>query len=238
MRVHNLNPIFFEKTKDGEKMYDVSSRLVKDRVIFLDCEIDQEITSQITSLLFLLDREDPKKKIQLWINSPGGIVQGFFAIYDMIHRIEAPVQTICVGEACSAAAILLASGTEGMRYCMPNSRVMIHQIQVDNMGGSNAEIEINTKELKEVQDRLTDILARHTGHTKYKIKRDTKMDKWMSSEEARAYGLVDKILPPVKKPPALLKREGKHSKDESTSEVSEKDTDTETTEEGNDGAEV
>ena len=198
---HNLNPIFFEKTKDGEKMYDVSSRLVKDRVIFLDCEIDQEITSQITSLLFLLDRENQKEKIQLWINSPGGIVQGFFAIYDMIHKIKAPVHTICVGEACSAAAILLASGTE--RYCMPNSRVMIHQIQVSGMGGSNAEIEINTKELKEVQDRLTDILARHTGQSKSKIKRDTKMDKWLSAEDAKKYGLVDKIIPMAKKIPEL-----------------------------------
>ena len=134
MRTHNLNPIFFEKTKDGEKMYDVSSRLVKDRVLYLDCEIDQEMTSQITSLLFLLDREDDNKKISLWINSPGGDAQGFFAIYDMINRIKAPVQTVCIGEACSASAILLASGTPGMRYAMPSSRVMIHQIQVENMG--------------------------------------------------------------------------------------------------------
>jgi ATP-dependent Clp protease protease subunit len=209
MRTHNLNPIFFEKTKDGEKMYDVSSRLVKDRVLYLDCEIDQEMTSQITSLLFLLDREDSDKKISLWINSPGGDAQGFFAIYDMINRIKAPVQTVCIGEACSASAILLASGTPGMRYAMPSARVMIHQIQVENMGGSNAEIEINTKELKEVQEYLTEILARHTGHTKAKIKRDTKMDKWFSACGAVDYGLVDKILTPVKQQPVLLKREKK-----------------------------
>lgn len=222
MRTHNLNPIFFEKTKDGEKMYDVSSRLVKDRVLYLDCEIDQEMTSQITSLLFLLDREDDNKKISLWINSPGGDAQGFFAIYDMINRIKAPVQTVCIGEACSASAILLASGTPGMRYAMPSSRVMIHQIQVENMGGSNAEIEINTKELKEVQEYLTEILARHTGHTKAKIKRDTKMDKWFSAQGAVDYGLVDKILPPVKNLPELLKREskkkGKKSKDKNGAE--------------------
>jgi len=211
MRTHNLNPIFFEKTKDGEKMYDVSSRLVKDRVIYLDCEIDQEITSQITSLLFLLDREDENKKISLWINSPGGDAQGFFAIYDMMNRIKAPVQTVCMGEVCSASAILLAAGTPGMRYAMPSSRVMIHQIQTE-LGGSNAEIEINTKELKEVQDYLTEILARHTGHTKAKIKRDTKMDKWFSAQGAVDYGLVDKILQPVKTRPDLLKREAKKSK--------------------------
>ena len=218
MRTHNLNPIFFEKTKDGERMYDVSSRLIKDRVIYLDCEIDQEITSQVTSLLFLLDREDDLAKISLWINSPGGIVQGFFAIYDMIQRIKAPVQTVCVGEASSAAAILLASGTPGMRYAMSNARIMIHQIQVEGLGGSNAEIEIGTKELKAMQDHLTEILARHTGHTKTKVKRDTKMDKYMSAQAAVDYGLVDKILPSVKKQPELLKREPKKGKEMDESE--------------------
>jgi len=215
MRTRNLNPIFFEKTKDGERIYDVSSRLVKDRVLYLDDEIDAESTSHITSLLFLLDREDESKKISLWINSGGGDTQGLFAIYDMMNRIKAPVQTVCIGEACSAAAILLASGTPGMRYVMPSARVMIHQIQVENMGGSNAEIEINTKEIKDVQEYLTEILARHTGHTKAKIKRDTKMDKWFSAQGAVDYGLVDKILPPVKSRPELLKRESKRKNQES-----------------------
>lgn len=213
MRTHNLNPIFFEKTKDGERMYDVSSMLVKDRTLFLDCEIDQEITSQVTSLLFLLDRENSEEKIRLWINSPGGIVQGFLAIYDMIQLIKAPVQTVCMGECCSAAAILLASGSPGLRYCMPNSRVMIHQIQIDGLGGSNAEIDITTKELKEIQDQLTEILARHTGHTKAKVKKDTKMDKWFSAQEAVDYGLVDYILLPTKQAPELLKREPRKSTD-------------------------
>lgn len=216
MRTHNLNPIFFEKTKDGERMYDVSSRLVKDRTLFLDCEIDQELTSQVTSLLFLLDREDSEKKISLWINSPGGLLTGFMAIYDMMQRIKAPVQTVCMGEACSAASILLAAGSPGLRYCMPNSRVMIHQIQVDGLGGSNAEIEINTKELREVQDKLTEILARHTGHTKAKIKRDTKLDKWFSAEAAVEYGIVDQILTPTKKQPELIKREPKKNSEESS----------------------
>jgi ATP-dependent Clp protease protease subunit len=207
MRINNLNPIFFEKTKDGERIYDVSSRLIKDRVIYLDCEIEEEITSEITSLLFLLDRENEEDPISLWINSVGGSATGFFAMYDMIQRIKAPVKTVCIGEACSAAAIILAAGSPGLRYIMPNARVMIHQIQVDGLTGSNAEVEIQTKDLKEVQDQLTEILARHTGHTMAKIKRDTKMDNYMSAKEAVEYGLVDKILPVVKKQPELLKRE-------------------------------
>lgn len=207
MLANNLNPIFFEKTKDGEKMYDVSSRLMKDRVIFLDCEIDDEVASEIVSLIFLLDREDEEKKIKLWINSPGGCAQGLFAIYDMIQRVKAPIETVCIGEASSAAAILLAAGTVGLRYAMPNSRIMIHQVQVSGLEGSNAEIEISTKELKDMQNRLTEILARHTGHTKAKISKDTKMDKYMSAEMAVEYGLIDKVLPPVKKQPELVKRE-------------------------------
>ena len=213
MRIHNLNPIFWEKTKDGERMYDISSRLVKDRVIFLDGEIDDEITSNVVSLLFLLDRED-ESPISLWINSGGGAVQGFLAIYDMMQRIKAPVKTVCIGEASSAAAILLASGSQGMRFAMPNSRIMIHQIQVDGIGGSNAEVEIDTREIRALQDHLTEILARHTCHTKAKIKRDTKMDKYMSAKEAIEYGLVDKILPPAKSQPELLKREKKGSDQE------------------------
>ena len=208
MKMTNLNPIFFEKTKDGERVYDVSSRLIKDRILFIDTEIDQEVASQITSLLFLLNHENDKKDIQLWINSPGGSVQGLFAIYDMIYyHIKAPVHTICIGEACSAAAILLAAGTKGKRCCTPNAKVMIHQIQVDGIGGSNAEVEIDTKELKKVQERLTEILARHTYHTKAKIKRDTKMNRWMTAEEAKAYGIVDVIFPCTRKVPDLLKSE-------------------------------
>jgi ATP-dependent Clp protease, protease subunit len=215
---HNLNPIFFEKTKDGDRIYDVSSRLVKNRVIYLDCEIDPEITSQITSLLWLLDTENNEEPITLWINSPGGMVEGFCAIYDMMNRIKAPVKTVCIGEACSASAILLAAGSSGFRFAMPNSRIMIHQIQIDGLGGSNAEVEIGTKEIKKLQETLMEILARHTGHTKAKIKRDTKMDYYMSAEEAVSYGLVDNVLPSNKKIPELKKRE--NIKSDEVSEIS------------------
>jgi ATP-dependent Clp protease protease subunit len=220
MRTCNLNPIFWEKTKDGERMSDVSSRLVKDRIIFLDGDINDEITSNVVSLLFLLDRED-ESPISLWINSSGGAVQGFFAIYDMIQKIKAPVKTVCIGEASSAATILLAAGSHGMRYAMPNSRIMIHQIQVDGIGGSNAEVEIDTKEIKALQDRLTEILARHTGHTRAKVKRDTRMDKYMSAVEAVEYGLVDKILQPYKTQPELLTREKKGTGQEADDKAQE-----------------
>jgi ATP-dependent Clp protease protease subunit len=204
MRKNNLNPIFFEKTKDGEVMYDVSSRLIKDRVIFLDCAIDMEIASQIVSLLFLLDREESDEPIQLWISSPGGCVEGFFAIYDMMQRIETPIMTICMGEACSAAALLLASGSVGMRYSMPNARIMIHQIQVDGLGGSNAEIKINVKELEKLQAKLTDVLALHTGKSKKKVNKDTTMDRYLSAEEALKYGIIDEIMKPKKKLPEFV----------------------------------
>lgn len=206
MRKNNLNPIFFEKTKDGEVMYDTSSRLIKDRVIFLDSAIDMELASQIVQLLFLLDREESDDPIQLWISSPGGCVEGFFAIYDMIQRIETPVMTVCMGEACSAAALLLAAGSHGMRYSMPNARIMIHQIQVDGLGGSNAEIEISTKELKKLQAKLTEVLAIHTGKSKAKINKDTKMDRYLSAKEAQEYGIIDEIMKPKKNVPVLIEK--------------------------------
>lgn len=194
----NFNPVFIEKTKNGEVMYDISSRLLKDRVIYLDGEIDDEVASQITSLLFLLDREDSENLIKLWISSPGGSAYGMFSIYDMIQRIKAPVRTICIGFAASAGAVLLCAGTPGERYALPNSRIMIHQLQLSGIGGSNAEVEVDTKESKKLQNNMLDILSKHTGNTKAKIKRDIKFDKYLSAEEAKAYGIIDNILTPSK----------------------------------------
>lgn len=207
LRTRNIQPVFFEKTKDGERVFDISTRLIKDRTIFIDCEIDEEITSQVISLLFLLDREDSEKKINLWINSIGGFASGLFGIYDMMYRIKAPVRTVCMGEACSAAAALLAAGSVGHRYIMPHARVMIHEIQADNFGGSNAEVEIGAKEIRAMNNQVIEMLARHTGHTKAKIKRDIQRDKYMGAQEAVEYGLVDKILPYTKEIPPLIKRE-------------------------------
>lgn len=209
-----INPMFYEQNDDEEYIYNLSStllkhELLKHRIIYLDREIDQELSSRIISLLFLLDKESEEEPISFWITSIGGDVQGFFAIYDMMQKIQAPIKTICMGEAFSAAAFLLASGSSGERYAMPNSRVMIHQIQIDGISGSNAEIQIGTKEIKEVQYKISEIIARHTGHTISKIKRDIKLDRYMSAQEALNYGIVDKIIPVSKNIPELLKREVK-----------------------------
>lgn len=207
MQMKNFSPVIIEKGKDGERIYDVYSRLIKDRIIYLDCEIDHEVASQVTSMFYLLNREDNEKEIQFWLSSPGGSVAGFFAIYDMMHWIEAPIATVAVGEVSSAASALLAAGTPGKRFVMPNSRVMIHQIQLDGISGSNSEVEITTKEIKKIQEKFTEILARHSGHTKKKIKRDTSFDRYFSAQGAIEYGLADKQIN-IKKPiPELLTRE-------------------------------
>jgi ATP-dependent Clp protease protease subunit len=204
MKYRNINPIFFEKTKDGEAFLDVYARLVKDRVIFLSEEIDSSTASTIVALLFLLDREDKEEEpISLWINSPGGDVNDFFAIYDMVQLVKAPVKTVCIGSASSAAAILLAAGSPGLRYATPNSHVMIHQIQVDNVGGTGTEVEIEAKEVKKINDRITEILARHTGQTKTKIRKDCQHDKYLDASAAREYGIIDHILGPTKPIPDL-----------------------------------
>lgn len=199
---NSLNPLFYEKTKDGEQMYDISSRLVKDRRIFLNCEIDDDVASTIVSLIYLLDKENKKEKINIWINSPGGCLEGLLAIYDIMNYVEAPICTVCMSQAASAAAVILAAGTPGMRYVMPNSEVMIHQIQT-GFDGSTPQIETKTKELKRRQNVLNEILARHTGQTIAKIKRDTTNDKFMTAQEAVDYGLADNIWQPKKKIPEL-----------------------------------
>lgn len=206
----NFNPIFFEKTKDGEMMYDVSSRLVKERTIFIDCPIDAELSSSIVSLLFLLDREIEEEgkddSITLWIQSPGGSITSLFAIYDMMQYISTPIETICIGDASSAAAVILAAGSYGKRCALPNSRIMIHQVQIHGQGGSFPEVELSNKETKILNDKMIEILARHTGQTIAKIRKDTKMDLSLSAEEAVKYGLIDKILSPAKKVPELKKK--------------------------------
>lgn len=170
------------------------NKLLQDRIIYLDSEIEPEISSRIVTSLYFLNKTSQTEPIEFWINSPGGIIESFFAIYDMMNFIQAPIKTMCIGEASSAAAWLLSAGTPGMRYVMPNSRVMIHQIQSDSFGGSSPEVEVNTKELKAMQTRLNEILAKHTGKPKAKINRDTKFDKYFGAKEAIEYGLADQIV--------------------------------------------
>ena len=219
MRYRNINPIFFEKTKDGESFYDVYARLVKDRVLFLNEEIDSGTASTIVSLLFLLDREEKEEEpISLWINSPGGNVDDFFAIYDMMQLIKAPVKTICIGSACSAAAILLAAGTPGLRYATPNSHIMIHQIQIGEVSGTGTEVEIEAREVKKIKSKLNEILSRHTGHTLTKIRRDCEHDKYMDAQTALEYGMIDHILGPTKEIPEVKSTRRRRKKVDKKSE--------------------
>jgi len=204
----NLNPIFFEKTREGERIYDVSSRLMKDRIIFLDGVLDDETSNNIVGLLYLLDgdKSAKNKEIQIWINSPGGILSGFFAIYDMMNWVKSPIHTIGMGEVASAASMLLSAGTPGHRSLMPNCRVMIHDVQLSTSGNSShKDFRITVKEIGKLHDRVADLLARHTQTKISKVKKDIEDDKYMSAEEAIEYGLADNIFKYRKKIPDLPK---------------------------------
>lgn len=190
-----ISSVIFEKTKDGDQYIDVFARLTRDRVIWINSEITTEVASTISSILFMLNEEDPNEKISMWINSPGGDVYGFYTIYDMMQLIEAPVETICLGKAFSAGALLLAAGSKGKRFATPNARIMIHQVQIDGVGGTGTELEIEAKEVKILKDSLVDILAAHTGQKKRTISKDMEHDKFFSAKDAVKYGLIDNILP-------------------------------------------
>lgn len=188
-----LVPTVLEKSQFGERAYDIYSRLLKDRIIFLGGQIDDTVANLIIAQILFLDSEDPKKDIQLYINSPGGSVTAGLAIYDTMEYVKADVSTICVGMAASMGAFLLAGGQKGKRFALPNSRVLIHQV----MGGAEgqaADIEIQAKEIIRIRHQLNEILAKNTGQKIEKIERDTDRDFYMSPEEALNYGLVDKVV--------------------------------------------
>ena len=188
-----LIPTVIEKTQFGERAYDIYSRLLKDRIIFLGGPITDEVANVIIAQLLFLQSEDPKKDIQLYINSPGGSVTAGLAIYDTMQSIKPDVVTTCVGIAASMAAILLASGAKGKRFALPNSEVLIHQI----MGGAEGQavdIEISAKHIIKLKDRLNALLASHTNKELSQIEKDTDRDHYMSAEEAREYGIVDTVL--------------------------------------------
>ncbi len=189
----------YEKTKDGEVVYDVYSKLLKDRTIFLYEEIDSEVASKVVALLLYLNSESKTKEIKLYINSPGGESSGFFAIFDAINHISAPVRTICIGEACSAAADLLAAGAPGRREATPNAQIMIHSIQIEDMSGSMQTVIKDVERTKKVHKRTIEILAENTGQPVSKVMKDCKVDKYMDAEEALEYGIIDKILHPAKR---------------------------------------
>jgi len=184
----------------------VYSQLIKDRVVLLNDELDRKLASGIVASLLLFEHENNQAIISFYINSPGGDVSSLFAVYDMMQIISAPIRTICVGEACSSAAILLAAGSKGMRFATQNSRVMIHQIQIDGVAGRGTDIEVEAKEIKIIKRSMTEVLARHTGQTYRKVYRDCENDTYLSADEAQKYGIIDEILKPSKVVEALKNR--------------------------------
>ena len=183
-----------DKSQFGERAYDIYSRLLKERIIFLGEPIDDHVANLTIAQLLFLQAEDPKKEISMYINSPGGSVTAAMAIYDTMQYIKNDVATICIGQAASAAAVLLAAGAAGKRYSLPNSRVLIHQV----MGGSEGQardVAIQTKEMLRIKQQVDAILAKHTGQSVKKIETDTDRDFFMTAEDAKKYGIIDKIIP-------------------------------------------
>ncbi|MBC7322635.1 MAG: ATP-dependent Clp endopeptidase proteolytic subunit ClpP [Acetomicrobium sp.] len=188
-----LVPIVIEQTGRGERAYDIYSRLLKDRIIFLGDVIEEHLANLVVAQMLFLESEDPDKDINLYINSPGGSVTAGLGIYDTMQYIKCPVSTICVGQAASMAAVLLAAGAKGKRIALPNSRVMLHQ-PLGGVQGQATDIEIHAKEIKKIRDRLNEIIAYHTNQDIEKVAKDTDRDFFMSAEEALAYGIVDKVI--------------------------------------------
>ena len=188
-----LVPMVIEQTPRGERAFDIYSRLLKERVIFMVGPVEDHTANLIVAQLLFLESENPDKDIHLYINSPGGLVTAGLAIYDTMQFIKPDVSTMCMGQAASMGALLLAGGAEGKRYALPHSRVMIHQ-PLGGFQGQASDIDIHAREILQTRDRLNRILAKHTGQTLEKIQQDTDRDNFMSSSEALEYGLIDKVL--------------------------------------------
>jgi ATP-dependent Clp protease protease subunit len=188
-----LIPMVVEQTTRGERAYDIYSRLLKDRIIFLGTAIDDTVANLVIAQLLFLEAEDASKDINLYINSPGGVVTAGLAIYDTIQYIKPDVSTICVGQAASMGAFLLASGAAGKRFALPNSRIMIHQ-PLGGIQGQATEIEIHAREILKLKGHLNEILSKHTGQPVHKVAQDTERDYFLSAEEAKTYGLVDSVI--------------------------------------------
>ena len=188
-----LVPMVIETTGRGERAYDIYSRLLKDRVLFIGTPIDDYVANLVVAQLLFLQMEDPEKDIHLYINSPGGSVTAGLGIYDTIQFLKCDVATYCIGQAASMGAVLLAAGTKGKRYTLPNSRVMIHQ-PWGGAQGVASDIQIQAREIQGMKEKLNRILAKHTGQDVAKIEKDTDRDYFMSADEAKAYGLVDEVV--------------------------------------------
>lgn len=188
-----LVPIVVEQTNRGERSYDIYSRLLKDRIVFIGGPIDDGVANLVIAQLLFLEAEDPEKDINLYINSPGGVVTAGMAIYDTMQYVKPDVSTICLGQAASMGSFLLAAGAPGKRYALPYARIMIHQ-PLGGVQGQATDIDIHAKEILRMKDTLNDLLSKHTGQPKERIARDTERDFFMSAQEAKEYGLIDKVF--------------------------------------------
>jgi ATP-dependent Clp protease protease subunit len=189
-----LIPMVVEQTSRGERAYDIYSRLLKDNVIFLGQAIDDNVANLVIAQMLFLEAENPEKDIFLYINSPGGSVSSGFAIYDTMQYVKPDVATMCIGQAASFAAVLLAGGTKGKRYALPNSRVLLHQPWLQGLGGQASDIDIHAKDILRMKRRINEILADHTGQDIGKIERDTDRDYILEANAAREYGVVDQVI--------------------------------------------
>ncbi|MGI6163237.1 MAG: ATP-dependent Clp endopeptidase proteolytic subunit ClpP [Bacillota bacterium] len=190
-----LVPMVVEQTGRGERAYDIYSRLLKDRIVFVGAPVDDQMANLVVAQLLFLQAEDPDKEVSIYVNSPGGSVTAGLAIYDTMQHIKPPVSTICVGLSASIAAVILAGGTKGRRFCLPNAKTLIHQ-PLGGVQGQATEVQIMAKEILRTKERINNLLAKHTGQPLERIERDTERDFWMTAEESKAYGLVDDILLP------------------------------------------
>ncbi|HET8798775.1 MAG TPA: ATP-dependent Clp endopeptidase proteolytic subunit ClpP [Thermoanaerobaculia bacterium] len=189
-----LIPMVVEQTSRGERAYDIYSRLLKDNVIFLGQAIDDNIANLVIAQMLFLEAENPEKDISLYINSPGGSITAGFAIYDTMKYVKPDIATICIGQCASFAAVLLAAGTKGKRYALPNSRVLIHQPWLQGLGGQASDIDIHAKDILRMRHRLNEILAEHTGQPIERIEKDTDRDYILEAKAAQEYGLVDQVI--------------------------------------------
>ena len=190
----NLIPTVIEKSQYGERAYDIYSRLLKERIVFLGGPIVDAVANSIIAQMLFLASQDPKKEIQLYINSPGGVLTAGMAIYDTMQYVKCPVSTVCIGSAASAAAVLLAAGAKGKRFSLPNAQILIHQVAVSGIGGQAVEIEIAAKEILRLKEQVNKILAKHTGQLLSRVEKDTDRDYYLTAEEAKEYGLIDEVI--------------------------------------------
>jgi len=190
----NLIPTVIEKTQYGERAYDIYSRLLKERIVFLGSPINDVVANSIIAQMLFLASKDSEKEIKFYINSPGGVLTSALAIYDTMQYIKCPVSTVCIGSAASGAAVLLSTGSKGRRFSLPNAQIMLHQVSISGVGGEAVEIEIAAKQILKLKEVINKILSKHTGQSLSKIEKDTDRDFYLSADEAKKYGLIDEVI--------------------------------------------